>query len=1056
MKMDKKIFNELRRLLAFIAFTLLIMQVNAQVSDTLTGVVKDITTKRIIVGAKVYTTDNSSVAMTNDSGAFSLKLSSFKRSIVVVAPGYNMREVYVRKGLKNISVNIYPDTYSNFYTKSLVLQESTDKTTQINNTNSSVLDNRNSITVENEIQKNPSANIRVIQHSGVQGTGATMFIRGYNSLNTNAQPLILVDGVVYDNLNNWNSLFNGNLLNGLNCIDVNDIESINIIKDGVSIYGSKAGNGIIELRTKRGKDMVTRITASTMVGYNSEPQFMPMMNADQYKIYLSDLLDNNTNNNQVTNQYFLNDDPQFLYYKQYHNTTNWKNLVYRNSMTQSYHVSANGGDEIALYNLSMGFTNAQSTINENDMTRLNARFNSNVSLSDKLSTKFDISYTQVTRKLQNEGIAELKDNNVIDAPGYLSLIKAPFLSPYQYSNDGNQSAKLENYDFIGIANPLAIQQYGVGNEIQSVFNLTVQPEYKFSKSLTLNSQFSYNFTSLSENSFRPMYGVAPYINSYTGIISLNQVKTQFVNQINMLSDTRLNWHKTYQKHNVNILAGIRFIQSGIKAEYASGHNTGSDEVKEMSSGLSFKSVGGIDDSYRDLNYYAQGSYSFQRKYLIDVAMAFESNSRFGSQAKDGVSLFGVRWAAFPSINGAWVLSSEDFLKSLDFINYLKLRVGYGMSGNDGIESTTSRTYLNVIKYYSNAVGLQINNIANPEIQWETVTKRNIGIDADLFDSKLSIGLDLYNNTTDNLIVLKSLKQVSGLINYYSNDGKLENKGVEFNFNSKLITLPTFQVEAGASIAFNKNKILSLPDGDYTTSVFDGEVLTAINQPIGQFYGYQTRGVFATAEAASAANLSYRTSTGLLIPFTAGDVIFSDNYPDGVIDEKDKTVIGNSQPDFYGNISLSTRYKQLKLDVLFNYVYGNEIYNYLRSQLESGSSYYNQTSAMLNRWRSEGQTTEMPKSTFSDPKGNNRFSDRWIEDGSYIRLKNIQLSYELPVNSTYIQGFTVWAAVSNLITFTKYLGVDPEFSGSNNILYQGIDSGILPQSRSFNVGLKINL
>lgn len=1056
MEIRQERLNGLRRMLVLLGLTLLILQVNAQEYDTLTGVVKDITTKKIISGAKVYTTDNSSISMTNDSGAFSLKSSLNKRSIIVVAPGYNMREVYVNRGLNNIMVNLYPESFSNFFNKSIVLQELTDKTTQISAINSSLLDNHNSISVENEIQKNPLANIRVIQHSGVQGTGATMFIRGYNSLNTNAQPLILIDGVVYENWNGWNSIFNGNLLNGLIGIDVNDIESINIIKDGTSIYGSKAGNGIIELQTKRGKDMVTRITASTMAGFNSEPPFMPMMNADQYRIYLSDFLDNGPNSSKISNQYFLNDDPNFLYYKQYHNSTNWKKLVYRNSLTQSYHVSANGGDEIALYNLSMGFTNAQSTIKENDMTRLNARFNSSVSLSDKLSTKFDISYAQVSRKLQNEGISELTGNTLIDAPGYLSLIKAPFLSPYQYSNDGKKSTKLENYDFIGIANPLAINQYGVGDETQSVFNLTIQPQFEFSRDWTLNSLFNYNFCSLSENYFRPMYGVAPYILFNTDIISLNQVKTQFVKQINLLSDTRLNWNKTFQEHTFKILAGLRFIQSGIKAEYASGHNTGSDEVKEMSGGLSYKSVGGKDDMYRDINYYACGTYNFNRKYLIDVALAFESNSRFGSQAKDGIRLFGVSWGTFPSVNAAWIISSEDFMKSMDFINILKLRAGYGLSGNDGIESTTSRSYLNAEKYYSNAVGLQINNIANPEIQWETVTKRNIGIDADLFDGKLNFGLDFYKNTTDNLIVLKSLKQVSGLKKYFCNDGKLDNLGVELNFNTKLITRVSFQMEAGASVALNKNRILSLPNGDYTTNIFDGEVLTAVNQPIGQFYGYQTQGVFSTAESASAANLSYRTSTGLLKPFEAGDVIFSDNHHDGVIDEKDKTVIGNSQPDYYGTIYLNTRYKHLKLDVLFNYVYGNEIYNYLRSQLESGSSYYNQTSAMLNRWRSEGQITEIPKSTFNDPKGNNRFSDRWIEDGSFIRLKNVQLSYEIPVNSMYIQGLSIWTSISNVFTFTKYLGVDPEFSNSNNVLYQGVDSGILPQSRSFNLGLIINL
>lgn len=1056
MKMEIKTLCILKRSLALISLTFMFLHIKAEVADSLIGVVKDITTHKFIAGAKIQYIDNSSIAMTNDSGVFKISLTPNQHTIIVSAPGYNIREFSVFRNSNIVLINLYPDTYSNFYTKSSVLQKTIQRTIESKSINSLNIDNYNSVSVESEIQKNPTNNIRTIQHSGIQGAGSSLFIRGYNTLNANSQPLFVVDGMVYDNLNNWSSLFNGNIINGLSCVDVNDVESINIIKDGATIYGSKAGNGVIEISTRRGKDIVTRITASTMAGYNTEPEFMPTLNSAQYRIYLSDLLKSRNDGNSNVNFYFLNDDPSFLYYKKYHNATNWKKLIYRSSMTQSYHVAANGGDDIALYNLSMGYTKAQSTIKENDMTRLNARFNSNVWLGEKLTTSFDISYTQVTKSLRNDGIPESSNNSVIDAPGYLSLIKAPFLSPYQYTNNGNLSSKLENFDFLGIANPLAINAYGVGAQKQSVFNLTVRPEYRFTQLLSLKSQFSYNLSNLSENSFRPMYGVSPYFNSAMGIISLNQVKTQFVKQINVLSDTRLNWEKQILLHHIDIMGGLRFLQSGINAEYASGHNTGSDEVQEMSSSLNYKSVGGIDDSYRSLNYYVMGSYNFSRKYIIETALSMESNSRFGKETKNGLSIFGVSWALFPSLNAAWVISSEDFMKSAMNINHLKIRIGYGLTGNDGIESTTSQTYFNAVRYYLNAVGTQINNIANPQIQWETVIKRNIGMDADIFDSKVNIGIDIYNNTTNNLLVVKSLNQISGLINYYSNDGKLENKGVEFTLNSKLISIPTLQVEFGASLAFNQNKILSLPDGNYTTSVYGGEILTAVGKPIGQFYGYQTSGVFSSADEASAANLSYRTKTGKLIAFKAGDIHFSDNLSDGILDEKDKTVIGNSQPDFHGNINLSTRYKRIKVDFLFNYVYGNEIYNYLRSQLESGSTYNNQTTALLNRWRSEGQQTDVPKSTYEDPQGNNRFSDRWIEDGSYLRLKNFQLSYELPINSTFIQGFNIWGSVSNLFTLTKYLGSDPEFSGSYNVLFQGIDHGVLAQSRSFNVGLKINL
>ena len=318
-------------------------------------------------------------------------------------------------------------------------------------------------------------------------------------------------------------------------------------------------------------------------------------------------------------------------------------------------------------------------------------------------------------------------------------------------------------------------------------------------------------------------------------------------------------------------------------------------------------------------------------------------------------------------------------------------------------------------------------------------------------------MDLYDNTTDNLLVQKRLNPISGLDTYWTNDGKLQNKGFEVSLNANVLNLRKFKFTLGASVGHYANKILALADGDYKTSVYGAEILTAVNQPIGQFYGYQTDGVYATTDEALASGLSMRKPNGELIPFEAGDVRFvNNNASDKVIDENDKVVIGNSNPDFYGAIHAGIRFMNLNLKAIFNYSYGNEVYNYLRSQLESGSTFNNQSVAITNRWITEGQKTIIPNSVFGDPKGNNRFSDRWIEDGSYLRLKSLEISYELPLNVSFLQGVTVWASDNNLWTLTKYLGVDPEFAPYNQLLYQGIDTGLLPQSKSYFTGIKIYL
>ena len=234
------------------------------------------------------------------------------------------------------------------------------------------------------------------------------------------------------------------------------------------------------------------------------------------------------------------------------------------------------------------------------------------------------------------------------------------------------------------------------------------------------------------------------------------------------------------------------------------------------------------------------------------------------------------------------------------------------------------------------------------------------------------------------------------------------------------------------------------------------MLTAVGEPAGVFYGYKTNGVFATTAQAQAANLKILNANGTYSTFGAGDVIFVDKNKDGIIDSKDEQVIGNPNPNFYGVFNSKFSYKRFTLNALFTYSLGNDIYDYQRSQLEAGSDFSNQTTAMLRRWTAEGQLTDIPQATYGDPMGNSRFSDRWIEDGSYIRLKTVSLSYELPIKSNFIEGISLWVSASNLITMTHYLGTDPEVSANNSVYFQGVDNGLIPLTRSYYLGIKLNL
>ena len=331
------------------------------------------------------------------------------------------------------------------------------------------------------------------------------------------------------------------------------------------------------------------------------------------------------------------------------------------------------------------------------------------------------------------------------------------------------------------------------------------------------------------------------------------------------------------------------------------------------------------------------------------------------------------------------------------------------------------------------------------------------MEGNFFQNRLNLRLNYFSSVTDNLLMFQQLEYVTGLDRNWTNGGKMKNKGFDITAIGKVLSLKDFQWELGASVGHYKNEVEELVDGQtaFEHTIYGATIRTQIGQPANMFYGYQSLGVFS--EEAAAAGLFILDDNGIdHKTFGAGDIHFADINGDHEINEADRVFIGNPNPSFYGNIFSAWAYKRFKLDVHFNYSIGNDVYNYQRSQLEGGSRFMNQTTNLIRRWQTEGQVTDVPKATFQDPMGNARFSDRWIEDGSFLKLKTVTLSYTLPMHSTLLQGFQFWIQANNLFTFSKYLGADPEFAMTSSVIGQGIDLGRLPLSRSFVAGVKINL
>ena len=993
---------------------------------TVKGYIRDAASKTPLLGAKVQSKDQKYSAMTNEEGFFTIRIPGYLNQVSLSAPGYAEMD-YPLQGRQEIDASLY-----------LALPS---------------LRNQSALTADAEIQSLLGGNIRVITHSGAPAIGASMFIRGYNSLNAGSQPLIVVDGTIFDNQYDRTSIHDGFILNPLSNISVDDIEEVEILKDGTSLYGAKGGNGVLLIKTKRGKDPVTSITASLFAGSNMRPKTTPLLNAAQFRVYVSDMLKGYYKDpSRISSFPFFNDDPLYYDYLRYHNDNDWTDDVYRDGFTQSYNVGVGGGDDVALYHLSIGYTGANSTLIANSFSRFNARFNSDVNLTPRFLFSFDLSYSQIDRSLRDDGFDS--SEGIITSPGALAMIKSPTLIPYEYSNSGNITKDLSDVDDLGIANPLAIIDKGKGESSQNYLSISVRPSYRIAESLKLSGEFNFSLNNMFEQYFRPDFGVPGII--ILDSISINHPKGQNAKQISLYANMYLNWRKQYNIHTLDLTGGARFLSDSYKSADGSGHNTPTDLNPNLSSSLKFRNTDGNDDRWRSFSWYANAGYSLYDKYTLSAIVSADASSRFGVDA-DLPEVAGVRWGIFPSVNAAWLISSENFMEALPFINFMKLRAGYGLSGNDNISVASAITYFSTVRFINEYSALILSNIGNTSLKMETVKKQNAGLDLRLFNNRLSLSGDLFHHTTSDLLTLKQLKYIAGLDYYWANGGKLENRGYEISFDAKALVLNNFQWELGGSAAHYKNKLLELPDGDYTTKILGGEVITSAGNPAGLFYGYKTNGVFATAQEAQDADLKIADRTGVgYIPFTAGDMQFVDLRKDGIIDENDKTVIGDPNPDFTGSFNTRLVYKKLSLIALFNFSYGNDVYNYARSQMEGGYNLYNQSSAMLNRWVNEGQQTSIPKIAYGDPMGNSRFSDRWIEDGSYLRFKSLTLAYEVPVNSIFLSGFTIWASANNLWIYTKYLGSNPEFSIRNSILYQGIDSGLLSQGRSYFIGLKLNL
>lgn len=1033
---------------SFIALLSLVLPLNTMGQSSITGKVYSAVNGAGLVGAHVYSVGSKDVVMTDSTGAFILKVNNLKGMLRVEAPNFEKQYIPLQ-GRNNISISLIPQAHME--------QMYNDYSFSAYNATVSSFVSPASTSVDEDINMRLSGALRSELQSGIDAAGSVAAIRGMHTINNYITPIYVVDGVIWQDQTGMSSINRGYFSNPLALISPDDIESVQVLKDGTAIYGAKASGGVVVINTKRPHNMATEITVNVSGGFRSPFKTLPMMEAADYRIYASDVMSGMEDIHTKLGTYaFLNDNPSSSSYLSSHNNTNWMDQVNGTRALQNYGISIRGGDDVALYSFSLGYQKNDGNIDQTDFQRLNVRFNSDIKLTKHFTTKADIAFSQVTHSLFDDGI------NEYTSPTYLAYIKSPLYHPYQFDTSGRLFNKISDTDELGIGNPLALTGNSENESKNYRFTATLQPKYQFSGRLVASILASFSWDKVKEKAFTPDFGLAEieFYNSQGDWYGegTNMVASQMIRHSTLTLGADVHWKPLVtQFHTLALRGGMRYYGDSFESSYGRGYNTGSDNLKSLSvTNSSLRTMLSADENWKTLNWYAFGDYNILNKYLFSAGVSIESSSRLGDDAKSSLRLCGLSWGLFPSVTGAWIVSNETFMRCLPWINYMKLHAGYELTGNDNIPINASRSYFEAVSLAGLAKGLQLGNIGNSQLTYEKTATASIGIDLNMLSNRLGLSFDVYSAHTSNLLVRKQLREEYGLESYWANDGKMSNKGFELELKGRLVDSKNWKLSASAMMGHYKNKVTELTGNSFTTELLGGEVLTSVDYPVGVFYGYKSLGVFSSQSEANTANLSIVTENGQKKAFTAGDMHFEDLNQDHCIDESDKQVIGDPHPDIYGNFSLSLQYRDLTLSTLFTYLVGNDAYNALRAKLESGSSLDNQTKNMVNRWTADGQIINVPRATYGDPMGNGRFSDRWIEDASYLKLKQVMVSYQLPIRPSFIQGASVWAAVNNVFTLTKYLGADPEFSYGYSPLYQGVDAGLTPSARSFLFGLRLNL
>ncbi|OGX91936.1 SusC/RagA family TonB-linked outer membrane protein [Hymenobacter coccineus] len=882
--------------------------------------------------------------------------------------------------------------------------------------------------------------VQVTAPSGAPGAGINVRVRGNASISLNGSPLYVIDGVPvlpsYDQ-----EITSGNQrLNPLNALNPNDIESIDVLKDGAAaaIYGLRAANGVVVITTKHGKVGQAQVGLSVYYGQQKLRKKLDVLNATQFADEF----------NQIQANAGLA--PGFPTGTALPYNTDWQDEIYRPANLQSYQLNVSGGTEKTRYYVAGGYFKQDGISLNSGFDRYNFKINLDQHVSNRfrvgtnlnLSRTFTNGSTRSEQGIGNSGtvlgaLAQIPTIPVRNADGTYGI------NPFQ-SFDNPVGNLLES------TNKAIIYQV-IGN---------VYGELDLLKNLTLRTSGGIDFRTQLENQFttRNYPGTSNSDPSTRG-----SARTTSNQQAIWLFENTLTYVPTIagDKHHLTLLAGQSMQASDRFTSGGGSQGFASNAVPYVSAGAI---ASGIPSSYQEqwslLSFFGRANYDYEGKYLVQASLRADGSSRFSEQNRFGY---------FPAVSLGWRVSKESFFPQAPAVSNLKVRASFGSNGNQEIYAYQRFSRYAPGSNYQGAGSTILGGITQSDIgnnvQWETTNQYNAGIDLGLLSDRLLFTFDIYNKRTNNLLTNVPIPVSTGVgtLSVIQNVGTMENKGIEIGLVTTNVAAKDngFGWTTNFNVSGNRNKLLDLGtqanDAGVVVnrSIIGGYSITQVGSPLGAFYGYQVQGIFQS-DAAGTAAATQNGSKG-----KAGDIQFRDisgpnGVPDGVINDQDRTVIGNPNPKAFAGVTNNFTYKGLELSVFFQGSFGNDIYNANRQTIEGQADPLNQSTRVLNHWTPTNTNTDIPRPVRNDPNGNNRFSDRFVEDGSYVRLKNVTLAYNVPVTLSQraaIKSLRVYATGQNLITWTNYLGYDPEVSADPfSSTGLGRDFGVYPQSRTYTVGL----